>query len=1236
MVSKSMRTIIYTVLIAISFTTVLPVSAETDKERKKRELQEKIRRLQEKKRKEQEEFIREQKERERKAAKKGSNLEDVIARYEKLLANCSSKKSARCADVMVTLAKQYYDQARDQYIKARSRYEKEMDEWERNQSGPEPINPKPNYSKSIGMYKKFAATYPDHPKVGESFYQLGSVFLVMGNLEESEENFRKASQYIKSGPRYSAIHFRLGDFEFIKRDYTKALKHFEKVNPGDVNIQIVEMSHYRKAECYYNMADFDKAVEYYFSYREKCDQGEFTNCEFREGSVEFMAIAFSDMGQGGEKAERFFKRVGGRPYEDYVLYTIGLKNRKHGQYDDAIHSLQVALQRFPNYKDAPLAQQMLVECYLVKKQYDKANEARAQLVDLYQPGTEWFRNNEKQKIIIAQAKKEVRHALASIAIYYHAMAQEKNDRELYKKALDRYLEFFQKFSDDKWRIYEFNYNVAEIYNTLQMYEKAAKHYDYVAMQDLNTYPKFEREVDTVGLSIEEIEELRKKAKEGPQAISQEDAGYNVIVALDKARKKKIAEGGLTPEAAYALPITGQFINYIQKFARRFPRNANVDDVLYLGANVQYEAKAYQAAIDQFNYIINNYPTSKLAQKSLRMLANSYAKAGNFDLAMAKYRELLSKTPQSSPDYKDIVNLAAAAIYNKAEAMKKSGNLIGAADAYKSISKSYPTSSVADRGWFNAAVCYEEGNNFELAANAFELLPEKFPKSNLREKAFVRAAEAYKKESKWEKAAMVYRKGADAIKKPEFAIGSLANAAEAYQKIKKFDLAGKMFETIYERYSDDPKTPQALYNAGLIFEKGLFYPNAIKVYTILHQKFPKSEYSAEAYFSIGLCYEKMKNKAKVAEVFSDYAQKYPTDRYKQVQALAKSADAYYELKNMAAAEKNYTLATVVYKEYGKTKDIDVATIARCYFQLGEMKYKDFAAIKLTGRYSKTVKERTKEKTKVLADAAKMYARAVEVGVEEWTLKSTYRIGQGFVDMAEAVRNQKLFGTKEQQVASKIRIISSLEKYYEKAQGYFLKNIDWAYEQNIQGEHVDMSKEMFMKMLYLKGHLLEEVGLAFKEAPLPRGLTAEEKIAYRELLEEKYLEALDAALPKYEESIAIAKEVGIAKSQWLDKLKERIRAINPASEALNIVITERKPKVLEQAEQAKLAKNQGLAEESKMEYDRSLRRIRNIMNMNIRVSEKIKQLKRIEMEAKRNIIMEEEKIKRLQNKKQTASR
>jgi hypothetical protein len=77
-------------------------------------------------------------------------------------------------------------------------------------------------------------------------------------------------------------------------------------------------------------------------------------------------------------------------------------------------------------------------------------------------------------------------------------------------ALKRYEEYFAKFPGDKWKTYEFKYNVAEIYNALNDCAKAAESYDYVAMQDFSTYPKYSADIDTLGVDADDAEKMKKK------------------------------------------------------------------------------------------------------------------------------------------------------------------------------------------------------------------------------------------------------------------------------------------------------------------------------------------------------------------------------------------------------------------------------------------------------------------------------------------------------------------------------------------------------------------------------------------------------------------------------------------------------------------------------------------------------------------------------------------------------
>jgi tetratricopeptide (TPR) repeat protein len=787
--------------------------------------------------------------------------------------------------------------------------------------------------------------------------------------------------------------------------------------------------------------------------------------------------------------------------------------------------------------------------------------------------------------------------------------------------------------------------MAEIYNTLGDYMKSAENFDYVAMADLASFGPYKEDVDTLGMDQTEIEKQKKEEKSGPISISQEDAAYNAVVALMNARKKSMASDGVSDEQSFNLPETKQLLDYIHRYQTKFVKSANAAEITFIGADVYYSAKMYDNASKDYKFIIDTYPDSKFALKSMRMIANCYVSTGEYDLAMAKYKDLLKKTQANTPEYNELIELAAGAMFKKAESMKKANNVLGAADAFKAIAADYPKSKVAARGWLEAAICYEGTNNFELAASTLQDVAEKFPTSELREKAFIQAADDFKKIEKWANAAAVYQAAALAITKPDYAIPSLSYAAEAYSKVNDFENAGKMYELAYERYPKDVKTPLALYNAGLIYEKGKAYDKAIRAYTVLTQNFPTSEYSGEAYFSIGLCYEKMGRNVDMATVFTDFARKYEADKYKQVEALVKAGDAYYNLGDFKEAQKDYQLAVEVYEKFKGKADMDAEAVAKSYYKQGEILYKAFSDISLKGS-KQQVAANLKAKEEALRNAAGPYAKSIELGVEEWTLRSTFKIGVSFVDFAAAIEDQSVEGAADQKMAARIKILSGLDKYYVSGLKYFQKNIDWAYDQSIAGEYVTKSQDMFMKVLFLRANALEKVGVILKTSPIPKDLSKEEKQAYQELLEEKSLEAMDKALPLYEEAIKAAADMGIAQSQWLTKIKERIQEINPSSKALEIAITPRTPKAPapEAAQAATVEKGKApVAQKASAavasapqpsapqfhddSYQRNMKRIQNIIQMDIPLDDKVKQLKRIEVEAQRGINEEEEKIQEL---------
>lgn len=554
-------------------------SAKSDEELKQ-ELKEQIQKLEAEK----SQMAKESQIREDKNKPSGKRLDELTSQWETLLADCTAtgKKSNRCSDALYNLGRLSYDKARDDYIQKREQYEKAMDAYEKTGRGVEPVNPAPDYSKPLRYYERLIKEYPDYPQLSEVYYQIGNIYLIMGDLDGCARSFTKIVESYPKSPRVSMAHFRLADLAYLDHNNSETIKHLEQVVEAEVDVETWEMVHYRKGEMYYNIGDFDKAIDMFYTYVERCDQGVYKKAQFRDMALEFMAICFSDMPDGANEAMKFFKKNSNKAYEGLVMYTIGMKNRTHGQWDDAIKSLQVALKNYPYYKNAPLARQMLIECYIVKKDQEKANSERERLVDDYGPKSAWYARNAGEKAVIEQSRAEMDKALASLALYNHAMAQKSKDKNLYQKAIQRYEEFFKEFPEDVWRIYEFKYNLAEIYGLLGDCRQAAENYDYVATQDMSKYPPFKRDVDTLGMDQDQAEKM--KSEKGVSLISQEDAGYNVVVALDNCRKNAMATGNVTPEQAYALPETKQLLDYSEKFQARFSKSANAPEVLFIAGS----------------------------------------------------------------------------------------------------------------------------------------------------------------------------------------------------------------------------------------------------------------------------------------------------------------------------------------------------------------------------------------------------------------------------------------------------------------------------------------------------------------------------------------------------------------------------------------------------------------------------------------------------------------------------
>lgn len=1154
------------VLSSVSFAEL----SEKEKEKKRRKLQEKIEKLRRERAKDRQSLDKKIQKVEQKNVR---NRAESMKLYQNILKNCGEGKTKdpRCAEALYRMADLKQKDAKDRFLKAQDFYQKALDRWEKRKVGAAPVPPIPQYKEAVKYYKRVIEEYPEYKMRDFALFQLGNILVLEGNQDEAHKYFTEITEKYKTSRILEDARLRVGDYLYMRNRPDEAIEHFKKIT-AKVGMVNFAMAQFRIASCFYAMSMYDDAIKQYYDYIDKCDRKVYSRTDFRDEALEYMAASFAELPDPIKSADKFFKVKGGKPYEDLVYFTIGKKCRENDKNDEAAQALKFLLENYPNYKEAPTAQRLIVECYVIMRDFVSANLQREKLVDDFGPNSKWAEANKGDPVWMEKAVKETEKALILIAYFYHEKAQREKNSEFYRKAAQRYEQYLKMFPQKKWIVYEFTYNLAECYNALGEYTKAAENYDFVAKAPVATYGERRGPI---------TDDTSKTAK--PLAFKQEDAGYNAVLALQTAYESEKKTRGLSNKNAYGIPQARKFESYTKEFAEQFPQAEAAPEMLFLGANIAYDAERYSEAIPTYVQIAKQYPQYGRLDKVLRMTAQCYVFTNKYGEAIQIYKQLLLKVKQNDPEYMKLRNSIASAIYKTAEQLKKTGQKNEAIEKFQIIYKEYAETKIADIALFDIAAVYDKDKERVKAAETYSLISEKFPES-------------------------------------KHALPGLYRASELYLEIPDYNKAALCYETIYKRFPKEKEMDKIIYNAGLTYEKGGNNKEAIRVYRMLERNFPKSEYAAEALYSVAINYEQVKDTAGAISIYKEYVKKYTDDKYKLMNSLVKIAEDYYNRKKNKEAAVIFEQIISTYEKYHKTADIDAASVAKAQFLLADMGYNEYASVKLKGN-KKQIKNLLKKKQTLLKDLTQAYAAAIKYGIEEWTLRATYRIAECFVELANTIKDQTVSGSSAQKIAARIQILQTMPTFYEQAENYFLKNIEFGIEQNLKSKWVKESQNRFLEMQFRKGWIFEDAAQLLLNAPVPGGLSAEEKEMYKEELEERAYMSREQSLPFYENGIKAAVELYITNVPYLDTLRTYIRKINPTSEVLAL---KPKPKPVAPVDSAAVATSTG-----DPEYDKALKRIQSIVEMKISTDDKIKQLQRIEISAKRKMNRESIRIEQLKN-------
>jgi zinc D-Ala-D-Ala dipeptidase len=302
-------------------------------------------------------------------------LEKDIKRYEDRVKLLCSSTNENCPDTLLKLASLYCMQANDQYKKAHGKYEKAWESHDTMAIERKFIAPSLNYNKSIAVYKKVIREYGNFKNICEAYYKYGVTFLHISEIDSAKRVWDIIFNKYPTCQQACLAHLQFANLPSMETNWLNILKHLQACKEEDFSISDRIQVQYQKGEVFVGLGEFDQAVESFFRCIETCNADKNLKNDYYQDAIESIARAFSDMVNGAQKAVDFFTKNGEKSYEDYIFYTIGKKNIEHGQIPDAINAFQIALRKFPNYKDAPLALKILKECNEIQKNATKEKDS---------------------------------------------------------------------------------------------------------------------------------------------------------------------------------------------------------------------------------------------------------------------------------------------------------------------------------------------------------------------------------------------------------------------------------------------------------------------------------------------------------------------------------------------------------------------------------------------------------------------------------------------------------------------------------------------------------------------------------------------------------------------------------------------------------------------------------------------------------------------------------------------
>jgi tetratricopeptide (TPR) repeat protein len=748
--------------------------------------------------------------------------------------------------VMFQLVELYVKRGTYDFQQRMSSYEAELERFDNGELKAEPVMPRVSYGKAIEMGYRILQQYPTAPFNDKVVYRIALCQMEEGNRDLSREYFQRLlEEYPKSEYTLEA-NFRLGEYYFDKRDFAAATDYYAKLLDQWQN-PFYQMSLYKLAWSYYNTNNYPKAISTFIfliddiklvsKAQDVAVLGK-TKMDLRNEAIEYLAQCFADYG-GPDKARKFLEQFRGKDYGIDIFFKLADLYQARNFYEESTRTLEITLEMWPLYEQAPLLQSKIVENYLKSGDNKKAEAARENLVNNYGPGSAWLAKYPQGEVH-DQAVALAEQNLYILGTEAQARAQESGSLETYRRAIQLYERFLARFpaSKDAAKI---TYYLAESQFEIKEFAAAAESYRLVMAK----HPQSEF-VDDAAYNriLSHFEEMNTAGAQDTSTFV-----FANFLGAGKSDTLKV------PNAIYPKLLTA-----CNDFAMLMSPSERLAEVLMKYGESLVALKAYKPAHGVYEKLIAERPQSPYVVQAHMLHAQCSMENQEYLLAEKWARKVTENYPDSVKQATRAHRVISTAKFKLAEGFKERGEFAVAAKAFENIAATTPDSTIGELAFAESAVQYDKSGDKEKAIEIYEKFYLKFPSSARMDEALFRAATLCEEAQKWTRASQNYLALVNARPTSPYAAKAMFAAGRCYENgelwenaLNTYDRFGAMFEHETDAFLE------ALVRSGEICHKRKDFVKASDYYERAVDKYTKATESglqpdpymtAQAQFMLG--------------------------------------------------------------------------------------------------------------------------------------------------------------------------------------------------------------------------------------------------------------------------------------------------------------------------------------------------------------------------------------------------